>query len=480
MEMGTERISQTQKHMLDRARGDQPPGFFGWAFTNLLTDDEIQTGQEQVHPDWRDIYRKNKSQITRRVPDSLRTRLADFIAMMTPYDPGIGELDPASLKVSFLLGAGASKPGPSNIPTVMELLPDLLTRARRLDREDVTKLADFCEQRKITNIEDLLTAAHLATFCSRNPTVLKLVEFLLYGALETDEPPYPRRREEHVDLSSVAFLQDTLQVLFALLSSKMLPAKPNAGHKAIAEYVKAHAKSEIVTTNYDCCMDLALGEERKDFDYGMEFTNVTRSTKDDQRDTRLIKLHGSLNWFYCETCQGVQLINFKKAVESFLKDELPYPVISVCRTCHGQRRGLVVPPLAMKFDMVPPLTRLLQDAHNAFENTDVIVVVGFSFSEADLYISRMLSKSMQLSDKQKLVVIDPNRDVVEKVRRKYEAIIPDFDRDRIMRIGGDCAEELPKFLGGHLVRKVDATDVVQAGEFGSERAETAGQAARGS
>ncbi len=463
MKVGTEEISSQQRRMLEKAQtGQLSRGMLSHFVMRLLEDDDIQSGREQIHPEWEDILRVGEASIKSELPPPMRTQLSELIASFSPRDPGIGELDPAHSKLSFLLGAGASKPEPSNIPTVMELLPDLLTRARRLDRDDVTKLADFCERRKITNIEDLLTAAQLATFCSRNPTVLKLVDFLLYRGRESDEPSYRRPRDERVDLSSVAFLQDTLQILFGLLSSKMLPAKPNAGHKAIAQYVKTHANSHIVTTNYDCCMDLALGEEHKNFDYGMEFANITRSGRDDQRDARLIKLHGSLNWFYCETCQDVQLTNIKKTVESFLKDEVPYPVIAVCRICHGQRRGLLVPPLAMKFDMAPPLTRLLQDAHKAFENADLIVVVGFSFSEADLYISRMLSKSMQLSETQKLVVIDPNRDVVEKVRRKYEASIPDFDRDRIMRISGDCAEELPKFLGGQFVRKPEKVPATAA------------------
>ena len=75
--------------------------------------------------------------------------------------------------VTFLLGAGASKPAPSGIPTVSELLRELLIRARRLDRDDVTKLADFCKARDINNIEDLLTAVQLATFCSRNAKMLR-------------------------------------------------------------------------------------------------------------------------------------------------------------------------------------------------------------------------------------------------------------------------------------------------------------------
>jgi NAD-dependent SIR2 family protein deacetylase len=371
------------------------------------------------------------------------------------------------------LGAGASKPEPSNIPTVKELLPELLERGRRLDRDDVTKLADFCERRKINNIEDLLTAAQVATFCSRNPSILQLVNYLLYGA---DSRPYEpefvmgttslgevvrrRPRELAADLSSVAFLQDTLQVLFGLLSSTMLPAKPNPAHEAIASYARDHGGSTIVTTNYDCCMDLALGEVIKDFDYRLEFANLrTENTGQNDTDellpipilTELIKLHGSLNWFYCETCQKVQLFDIRHMVDNFLQDIAPYPVIGICRSCGGQSRGLLVPPLAMKFDLAPPLTPLSAKADEAFGAADAIIVVGFSFADADLYISRMLSKSMQTKSDQKLFIVDPEEQVVSRVRRKFKASIPNFDVSRIIRMTGDCADILPKFLGGQLL-----------------------------
>jgi hypothetical protein len=108
--------------------------------------------------------------------------VTSFFDEARPIDSTLTGINPATQKITFLLGAGASKPEPSLIPTVRELLPQLLERARRLDRDDVTRLADFCDKRKIDNIEDLLTAAQLATFCSRTPAVLRLMNYLLYGS----------------------------------------------------------------------------------------------------------------------------------------------------------------------------------------------------------------------------------------------------------------------------------------------------------
>lgn len=342
---------------------------------------------------------------------------------------------------------------------VKELLPDLLTRARRLDREEVTRLASFCDDTGIDNIEDLLTAAQISEFCSRNPSILRLVDFLIFRESELEDVPlYRRPRRGRIDVSSVAFLQDTLQVLFGLLSSRMLPADPNTGHRAIVDYLRNHADTPIVTTNYDCCIDRALTESSVPFSYLIDFANPELLAGQAGTASPLIKLHGSLNWFYCETCQEVHLIDIERTVRDYQEDRAPYPVIGVCRNCGGQRRGLLVPPLAMKFDVAPPLNPLIDRAALSFSRSDLVIVVGYSFADADLYISRMLSKAMQASDKNRLIIFDPDYGVVEKVRRKFSVQIPQFDASRILWVRGDCADALPKFLAGNLYEPPKATE----------------------
>jgi NAD-dependent SIR2 family protein deacetylase len=465
MNIGTQRISDQQEKMLARARRTQSVGLLVDSMMQILNDDDIRSGREDLHPDWLDFFENRKDDLRTYLPREAFGRIASLFEEARPIDSSLATLKPADQRLCFLLGAGASKPDPSRIPTVKELLPQLLERARRLDREDVTKLADYCDQRKIDNIEDLLTAAQLASFCSRNATVLRLLNYLLYrqdsdeGLEEAyyDERWGPVRRQRprrgidtSADVSSVAFLQDTLQVLFGLLASTMLPARPNPCHEAIVNYISSRPESAIVTTNYDCCMDVALEEGQQAFDCRIAFANTSTPTSGNTDKTRLIKLHGSLNWYYCETCQEVLRVDIVPLIKQFTEDTSPYPVIGICKGCGGQRRGLLVPPLAMKFDAAPPLTPLLQEAGSAFEHSDVIVVVGFSFAEADVYISRMLSKSMQTKTKQMLVIVDPDSKIAERVRRKFKASIPNFDPTRIVRVAADCAEFLPSFLTGKL------------------------------
>lgn len=452
IKLGEDNISEEQRRLLRATRRRLPIQELIYILNRVVTGDDIVNGREDLHPEWLSVFERHRAELeTAQGAEDIRTLLLVFEGLK-PFDSLVCTINPAEENIVFLLGAGASNPSPSSIPTVTELLPELLNRARRLDREQVTNLANFCDRQQIYNIEDLLTAVQISAFCSRNPGILSLVEFQLFGEeAVTRQRRLLRPRPIRADVSSVAYMQDTLQVLFGLLSNLMLPANPNKGHQAIVEYITNKPSTPIVTTNYDCCIDLALINNKVPFSYTVDFVNphVLRNTSD--TTCPLIKLHGSLNWFYCETCQEVRLIDIRQTVEDYTNQRGEYPIISVCNQCGGQRRGLLVPPHAMKFDIAPPLQPLIADAASYFEKGTLIVVVGFSFADADVYISRMLIKAMQASDRTKMVIVDPDSTVAERVRRKYEAQIPNFDAaSRIVKLQGDCSEILPQFLGGEL------------------------------
>jgi NAD-dependent SIR2 family protein deacetylase len=447
-------VSDTQAELLSEAKDGLELDDLGESLLQVCRDADITSGREAIHPDWKHLFNANSQTLRGNLSSRDFDCLLRVFGQPDPFDPELRSLSLKGKRITFLLGAGASKP--SGIPTVKELLPDLLARARRLERDDLRQLADYCEKAQINNIEDLLTAAHLSEYCSHNADVLRLVEFLLFRRETTSSekmiPASMRRRP--TDLSGVAFLQDTLEVLFGLLSSRMLPARPNTAHVAIADYVRKNKSSSIITTNYDCCMDLALGEEEKDFTYHVTFANAKAAPS--AKNVPLIKLHGSLNWFYCETCQKVHLTNIKKTTDDYLNDKSQYSVIAVCRECNGQRRGLLVPPQALKFDAAPPLTPLLGHAQDAFDGADIILVVGFSFADADVYISRMLTKALQGSKRMRVILFDPDVSVVEKLRKQLSLRLDGFDARRVLGVSGDCANYLPCFLLGKLPQTDDS------------------------
>lgn len=249
----TTEVSQVQRLWLERLRDGPPSPPYKLDVLARVIREMDRNGETNIHHDFVGAYESVLTELPQAVLGSPEyTRVVEFFRALDPLDSKLGAIDPRKLKLTFLLGAGASAPEPSSIPTVRFLLPQLLERARRLGREDLTKPAEFCEARKLTNIEDLLTAAQIASFCSGNSNVLELFNMLLYSReAGTNERDWSRRRAL-ADTASIAFLQDTFQLLFGLLSNLMLPARQNAAHEAIVNHTRSHPNTTVVTTNYDC------------------------------------------------------------------------------------------------------------------------------------------------------------------------------------------------------------------------------------
>jgi len=258
-------ISKEQKMLLDRlGRQKYPPGI---AIQRIYDFLEEKPEKEDLDPMWKDIWEKYGGYARRVFSPQKIKEIEEIIQTIKVVDEDIWEIKiDENTKITFLLGAGVS--APSGIPTVDELLSELWKRARKIGREDLDRLAKWCTNRGISNIEDLLTAAYISNFVARNPNITGLLDYFIFSGgreLSEEEEYYIRRyrlyRTPEIDVSSINFLQDTLQTLFGLLTSTMISASPNPTHTAIVDFIKEHKNTSIITTNYDGCMDEALLED---------------------------------------------------------------------------------------------------------------------------------------------------------------------------------------------------------------------------
>jgi len=389
---------------------------------------------------------KDRSHLFKKsFPPHIYSNINNFFISIPEYDETILNMIIKGKNVLFLLGAGAS--APSNIPTVDKLLPDLWKRAGKIGRNDLDNLSKWCTDRKIYNIEDLLTAAYVANFASQNASLVSLLKYFLFPGEhnETIGSGSDLGKTHDIitraDISSIYLIQDTLQTLFGLLASTMITANPNKAHKAIVSLAKIHHDMTIITTNYDGCMDEALLKNKMKL-----CSTISPGDIKDESTVRLIKIHGSINWAYCESCHIVKehdLLEMKKFYE---KDRFSYPVIGVCANCGGLRRPLLVPPLSFKFLQFPTLIDIWNSARCKIEDADIMVVVGYSFSEADTYITKIISRSMSINEKQKMIVVNTDVKLAQKLREKYVARIDEFDGSRILSITESADKALPKIV----------------------------------
>lgn len=326
----------------------------------------------------------------------------------------------------------------------------------------------WCEARSITNIEDLLTAAYVSNFAAKNSAVSGLIDYFLFRDREdnrSSRSSADRRftQPSSVDASSVALFQETLQGLFGLLTSTMIPADPNPAHTAITEFVEQHKLCSIVTTNYDGCIDEALIKKGILFHSHVE----PDAAPPGGNAIDLIKMHGSINWNYCDSCHHVKVFDLIDLKTGFNNDDRSYAVVGICRKCGGQRRPLLIPPTGLKFVQFPSLITLWNRAREGIELGDYVIVVGFSFSEADSYINRIIERSMSTNKKQVMLVVDPNPALVPWLRKRYSARTEAFDEKRILGVRGNAEEWLPKILAGLTARaeKTKASTNSNGGRF---------------
>jgi NAD-dependent SIR2 family protein deacetylase len=443
--MGTSTISDEQSRFLRRAKSRQNDSDAVahqlWTFLKEKPQDE------ELDPEWIELWENAIRQGLEFVPSEIKEALDEAIGKILVADRGVSDLDLTDeTKVVFFLGAGASQP--SGIPTVDKLLGELWRRAKKIGREDLDRLSQWCEQQEITNIEDLLTSAYISNFSAKNRPVIALLDYFLFNrdrSAEEEVGYYSRggrtRRQGSVDVSSIGFLQETLQTLFGLLTSTMIVADPNPAHHAIADFMTGHEKSWIVTTNYDGCMDEALIRK------GMALPDTLfRLPTASLSANRLMKMHGSFNWASCDSCQDLREFDLIALKQNYSDDKQSYPVICICKNCGGLRRPLLVPPLSLKFMMFPNLIDIWKAARECIENADIVFVIGYSFAEADSYIAKMVSRAMAQNDKQRLVVVNTDPKLVPNLRTKFSAHIDGFNTQRILRVRQSCDTSLPKIL----------------------------------
>ena len=163
----------------------------------------------------------------------------------------------------------------------------------------------------------------------------------------------------------------------------------------------------FISANYDILIDNALLAVRlveeipgSTLDYGVDFTNFELPENFPQRRmiwrrpkptaTKLFKLHGSLNWLYCSTCNTLTLTpGMKGAIQLISKTRQD---IAMCRFCKSLMSPIIVPPTFYKDMSRVFLSLIWNKAENALRHVNHIIFCGYSFPDADIHIKYLLKR----------------------------------------------------------------------------------------
>lgn len=208
----------------------------------------------------------------------------------------------------------------------------------------------------------------------------------------------------------VVSFRDLVDRIFSIISGIMIKAAPNAVHESIARLIKSTADDfdfSILTTNYDVCLEKAIVKEGLKPHYlGIE----------EGEGVSVVKIHGSINMFYCEGCQDIVVFTMNELT----KFNKVYPTTASCLKCNTLAQLFMVPPLAYKYVMYPQIVEIWQSAMRILEEADLILVVGYSFSLSDDYLLKMIVNGLKKKSSQ-VVFLTNSRKVVKDLERRLLA-----------------------------------------------------------
>jgi NAD-dependent SIR2 family protein deacetylase len=204
----------------------------------------------------------------------------------------------------------------------------------------------------------------------------------------------------------------------------------------------------VITTNYDTLLDEAfdfLYPNMGFIDYHVHFMNYDPydsidafnwwvdpkvpvpiwSDSADPKPIKILKVHGSLNWKYCRSCNQVLLTPWDTEID--LDDghfiHYKYPEGHLDDSKSSQYRcpfdgapfqTLIVPPAHNKSFSHPIINLLLEEAAREVRKAKRIVFIGYSFPDADVHLKALFHKNLA-EDTKVIVITRSKRSDIERV-----------------------------------------------------------------
>ncbi len=328
-------------------------------------------------------------------------------------------------KTVIFLGAGATKSVGG--PLTNEILREMLygsTQAKTppLLREFVEK---FFHVNAATPVEQF---PGLPLFMSLLDTAL--------DRRQAFHPDWPQQR--------VSDLRQAIEIgMFDLLEATLRRVPTNNHYSLLDKIYPQPAEPCVISTNYDLIIDTAMMyvSGHRTPDGGLPRYYIPFRTpfygKADPFGT-LLKLHGSLNWLHCRTCQRMEIgpsISklYVRVLERLLGDfnEFYEPGGDKCPSCGTILRQLMIAPTHFKDYRNPHLAQVWYEAERVLREAEKVIFVGYSLPDDDVEVVYLLKRSLAHLPPECITVVEFDqanlqRDIRDHaVGRRYRTLFGD-------------------------------------------------------
>lgn len=172
--------------------------------------------------------------------------------------------------------------------------------------------------------------------------------------------------------------------------------------------------------NYDCLVDDCLTSMRVQPSYALEGVELPAELRRCSYEIGLLKLHGSANWFKCNSghCNGKIMIaggTPAKRLEYFYGQRCPH-----CG--QNEVEPVIVPPTWAKGGQSELLGPVWAEALRALREAGRIFIIGYSMPSTDEFFRYMLALALAANEGiDKVVVVNPSSDARETFEKLFHS-----------------------------------------------------------
>lgn len=162
-------------------------------------------------------------------------------------------------------------------------------------------------------------------------------------------------------------------------------------HRVLVDQLRKQGcleQTAFISLNYDILIDNSLiSQGATGIDYAVTFNNHNNPQR--PKAIPLLKLHGSLNWLYCPTCNALDHYPGEK-IAAQLTDQ---PHRGICDRCQEPRVPIIIPPTFFKVMSNVYLQLIWKRAEEELKRASRLIFCGYSFSDADMHIKYLLKRA---------------------------------------------------------------------------------------
>lgn len=215
-------------------------------------------------------------------------------------------------------------------------------------------------------------------------------------------------------------------------------------HKELIDRLKSTnslKETAFISLNYDIIIDNILTDLYPEFhiDYGIDLINFRRHDDwlppEPEKSILLLKLHGSLNWLYCPTCNHIELFPRENcAIKLFFDESVTKDILKVkCKHCRTIMKSVIIPMTYYKEMSNPFIQQIFLKADEILRQADKIFICGYSFPDADIHIKYLLKRAERFKGKTpEIYVINNHKDKIpkqkEEEKQRFERFFKDKDK----------------------------------------------------